>query len=70
MMKAYEPDPVITVFSQENYPKAQYLNASVSLSPKFNFWEPSLYLSVSKPFFEAFTMGRCDPLINRLMALV
>lgn len=57
MMKAYEPDPVITVFSQENYPKAQYLNASVSFSPKFNFWEPSLYLSVSKPFFEAFTMG-------------
>lgn len=57
MMKAYEPDPVITVFSQANYPKVQYLNASVSISPKFNFWEPSLYISVGKPFFEALTMG-------------
>lgn len=57
MMKAYEPDPTITVFSQQNYPKAQYLNASVSLSPKLGFWEPSLYLSVSKQFFEAMTMG-------------
>lgn len=57
MMKAYEPNPVITVFSQANYPKVQYLNASVSISPKFNFWEPSLYISVGKPFFEALTMG-------------
>ncbi|WP_455632690.1 outer membrane beta-barrel family protein [Parabacteroides sp.] len=57
MMKAYEPDPTITVFSQQNYPKAQYLNVSVSLSPKFDFWEPSLYMNVSKQFFEAVTMG-------------
>lgn len=57
MMKAYEPDPVITVLSQANYPETQYLNASVSIAPKLGFWEPSLYLSVSKPFFSAFTMG-------------
>lgn len=56
-VEPYEKDPSVSVMISRNYKKAQALNASLSLSPKFGFWEPVFGVYAKKPFFETIGMG-------------
>lgn len=57
MAEPYADDPAITVMTTQNYDQAQAINASLSLSPKWGFWEPVFSTFLKKPFFESFSMG-------------
>lgn len=53
----YEKDPSVSVMTYMNFDKAQALNASLSLSPKFGLWEPVFSVYAKKPFFKTIAMG-------------
>lgn len=55
MFKAreYAENPDVAIFSVDNYPHMQYLNASIHLSPSLSCWKPALGIYFRQPFFEA-----------------
>lgn len=53
--KPYENDAVLFTFDNSN--KIQSLNAMLSFSPKFGFWEPIYGIGVCKQFIKAHTLN-------------
>lgn len=55
---AYTPNPDIAIFTFANFPKLQYLNAGLYLTPTIKRWKPEFGLFFTQPFFEIESEGK------------
>ncbi len=55
--KTYAEDPNVVIFTSDNFPKIQYLNAHLNLSPVVGIWHPQLGIYYAQPFFTVTNQG-------------
>ena len=55
--REWEENPDIVIFSSDNYPRMQQLNASLFLSPTVGWWQPQAGVFFTQPFFTLTNMG-------------